>query len=414
MWRLQTVWSAVKISKMRKYKQVLVGITGGIAAYKSPDLVRRLRDRGADVRVVMTESASEFITPLTLQAVSGHPVHQYLLNAEAESGMGHIELARWAEMIVIAPGTANFIAKMASGKADDLLTTLILASEADIALAPAMNRQMWQSPITQENLGTLIQRGVRIIGPAEGGQACGETGLGRMTEPDEIAQELLGDGIPKLLAGMRVVMTAGPTWEAIDPIRGITNRSSGKMGFALAQAATDFGAEVILISGPVSLETPIGVERIDVVSTQDMFTAVHDHIKNADIFIGVAAVSDYRPVIISKQKIKKVQDSMELKLIRNPDILSSVAKLEDPPFTIGFAAETERIDEYARTKLTSKKVNLIVANNVAGEESAFDNDYNRVTIHAQNQTIPIERKDKYQLSVELLEIVASLLGCKNS
>ncbi|MCY4050473.1 MAG: bifunctional phosphopantothenoylcysteine decarboxylase/phosphopantothenate--cysteine ligase CoaBC [Gammaproteobacteria bacterium] len=393
---------------MRKNKQVLVGITGGIAAYKSPDLVRRLMDRGADVRVVMTESACEFITPLTLQAVSGHPVHQHLLDAEAESGMGHIELARWAEMIVIAPSTANFIAKMATGKADDLLTTLILASKAEIVVAPAMNRQMWQNPTTQENLETLIERGVRIIGPAEGGQACGEIGLGRMTEPDEIAQELLGDGIPKSLTGVRVVLTAGPTWEAIDPVRGITNRSSGKMGFALAEAASDFGAEIILISGPVSLETPQGVERINVVSSQDMFTAVHEHITNADIFIGVAAVSDYRPVMISEQKIKKVEDSMELKLVRNPDILRSVAELEDPPFTVGFAAETECIDENARIKLTNKRIDMIVANNVAGEEGAFDNDCNQITVHTENQSIPIERKSKYQLSVELLEIIVSL------
>ncbi|MYB33541.1 MAG: bifunctional phosphopantothenoylcysteine decarboxylase/phosphopantothenate--cysteine ligase CoaBC, partial [Gammaproteobacteria bacterium] len=328
---------------MRRNRRILVGVTGGIAAYKSPDLVRRLIDRGGDVRVVMTEAACEFITPLTLQAVSGHPVHQCLLDAEAESGMGHIELARWAEIIVIAPATANFIAGMVSGKADDLLTTLILASEADIAVAPAMNRQMWQNPVTQDNLEVLKQRGVRIIGPAEGGQACGEVGPGRMSEPDEIAQELLGDGMPKLLAGVRITLTAGPTWEAIDPVRGITNRSSGKMGFALAEAARDFGAEVTLISGPVALETPSGVERIDVVSAQDMFDKVQGHIGNADMFIGVAAVSDYRPVLRAENKIKKDTESMELKLIRTPDILRSVAELENPPFTVGFAADTERI-----------------------------------------------------------------------
>ncbi len=393
---------------MRKNRRVLVGITGGIAAYKSPDLVRRLMDRGGDVRVVMTEAACEFITPLTLQAVSGHPVHRCLLDAEAESGMGHIELARWAEIMVIAPGTANFIASMANGKADDLLTSLILASEAEIAVAPAMNRQMWQNPATQDNLQTLRRRGVRIIGPAEGGQACGEVGLGRMSEPDEIARELLGDGVPKLLTGACITLTAGPTWEAIDPVRGITNRSSGKMGFALAEAARDFGAEVTLISGPVALETPSGVERIDVVSAQDMLDRVQEHIGNTDMFIGVAAVSDYRPVLSAENKIKKDRDSMELKLIRTPDILRSVAEIENPPFTVGFAAETERIDQHARSKLVSKKVNMIVANNVAGKEGAFGNDYNTVTVHTHDKSMSIDRNDKYGLSVKILEIAVSL------
>ncbi|MCY4227960.1 MAG: bifunctional phosphopantothenoylcysteine decarboxylase/phosphopantothenate--cysteine ligase CoaBC [Gammaproteobacteria bacterium] len=393
---------------MRRNRRVLVGITGGIAAYKSPDLVRRLIDRGGDVRVVMTEAACEFITPLTLQAVSGHPVHQCLLDAEAESGMGHIELARWAEIIVIAPGTANFIASMASGKADDLLTTLILASEAEIAVAPAMNRQMWQNPATRVNLEVLKRRGVRIIGPAEGGQACGEVGLGRMSEPDDVAQELLGDGAPKLLAGVRIMLTAGPTWEAIDPVRGITNRSSGKMGFALAEAARDFGAEVALITGPVGLETPSGVERIDVMSAQDMLDAVQEHVSTADMFIGVAAVSDYRPVMSAENKIKKDAEFMQLKLARTPDILRSVAELENPPFTVGFAAETECIDQNAKAKLASKKINMIVANNVAGKEGAFGNDYNEVTVHTCDESMPIGRNDKYGLSVTILEIAASL------
>ena len=395
---------------MRRNRRVVVGITGGIAAYKSPDLVRRLIERGGDVRVVMTEAACEFITPLTLQAVSGHPVHKCLLDAESESGMGHIDLARWAEIIVVAPGTANFLASMVNGKADDLLTTLILASEAEIAVAPAMNRQMWQNPVTQHNLKLLKQRGVRIVGPSEGGQACGEVGLGRMSEPDEIARELLGDGVPKLLAGMRITLTAGPTWEAIDPVRGITNRSSGKMGFALAQAARDFGAEVTLISGPVELDTPSGVERIDVVSAQDMLDRVREHISSTDMFIGVAAVSDYRPVSSAENKIKKNMESMELQLVRTPDILRSVAELENPPFTVGFAAETERIDQHAKSKLASKKVNLIVANNVAGKEGAFGNDYNEVTVHTHDKSIPIGRNDKYGLAVKILEIAASL--CK--
>ncbi len=394
---------------MRRNRRVLVGVTGGIAAYKTPDLVRRLAERGGDVRVVMTEAACEFITPLTLQAVSGHPVHRFLLDAEAESGMSHIELARWAELIVIAPGTANFIAGMAGGKAGDLLTTLILASEAEIAVAPAMNRQMWQNSATRDNLETLRQRGVLIIGPGEGGQACGEIGLGRMKEPDDIAQELLGDGMPKLLAGVRVVLTAGPTWEAIDPVRGITNRSSGKMGFALAEAARDFGAEVTLVCGPVERASPPGIKRVDVISALDMFKAVQEQISDADVFIAVAAVSDYRPAESAGQKIKKVRDSMELELIRNPDILDMVAMLENPPFTIGFAAETERMNEHAKSKLASKKVNMIVANNVSGENGAFGNDYNEVTVHTPEISMPISRNDKYGLSVSILEMAASML-----
>ena len=393
---------------MRRNSRILVGVTGGIAAYKSPDLVRRLVERGGDARVVMTEAACEFITPLTLQAVSGHPVHQYLLDAEAESGMSHIDLARWAEIIVVAPATANFIAKMASGKADDLLTALILASEAEIVVAPAMNRQMWQNRATQDNLAELKKRGVRVIGPAAGGQACGEVGLGRMSEPDEIAQELLGDGVPKLLAGAHVVLTAGPTWEAIDPVRGITNHSSGKMGFALAEAARDFGAQVTLISGPVQLETPPGIKRIDVVSAQDMLKAVQQHIGQADMFVGVAAVSDYRPASSAKQKIKKNKETMELELVKNPDILSTVAALDNPPFTIGFAAETESIDENARSKLKNKQVNMIVANDVGDEGGVFGNQYNEVTVHCLDQSISLGRHDKYGLAASILEIAVSL------
>lgn len=393
---------------MRRNSRVLVGITGGIAAYKSPDLVRRLVERGGDVRVVMTDAACEFITPLTLQAVSGHPVHQHLLDAEAESGMGHIELARWAETIVIAPATANFIAKMVKGDADDLLAALVLAADAEIAVAPAMNQKMWQNQATQRNLAQLKARGIRIIGPAEGGQACGDVGLGRMSEPDAIAQELLGDGVPKLLAGTQVVVTAGPTWEAIDPVRGITNHSSGKMGFALAEAARDFGARATLIAGPVKLETPLGVTRIDVVSAVDMLEAVLANIAAVDMFVGVAAVTDYRPAANAKHKIKKDKQAMQFDLVRNPDILSTVAALDDPPFTIGFSAETERVDEHAKSKLKDKHINMIVANDVGGADGAFGNTHNQATVHYPGKSIPLKRNDKYGLSVRILEIAVSL------
>jgi phosphopantothenoylcysteine decarboxylase/phosphopantothenate--cysteine ligase len=387
---------------IHKNIRILVGVTGGIAAYKSPELVRRLKERGADVRVVMTEAAAEFITPLTLQAVSGHPVFRHLLDADAESGMGHIELARWAEMIVVAPTTANFMAKFAQGKADDMLSALVLASEATLVVAPAMNQQMWQNPATRHNLEVLRSRGVRIIGPGEGDQACGETGPGRMTEPEMIAQQLLGDMAPRLLAGKKVVITAGPTWEAIDPVRGITTHSSGKMGFAIADAANDFGADVVMVCGPVNLDTPSGIDRIDVQSARQMYDQVFAHMENCDIFIGVAAVADYRPADIAVQKIKKSDDEMTIRLIKNPDILSQVAARENRPFTVGFAAETENLVENARKKLQSKKVDLIVANDVSGAQCAFGNDSNAVTLVHEGGEINLERTDKYNLAVQII------------
>ncbi|WP_424948350.1 bifunctional phosphopantothenoylcysteine decarboxylase/phosphopantothenate--cysteine ligase CoaBC [Candidatus Spongiihabitans sp.] len=393
---------------IHKNKRILVGITGGIAAYKSPDLVRRLMERGADVRVIMTDAAKEFIAPLTLQAVSGHPVFQHsvfqhALDAEAESGMGHIELARWAEMIVVAPATANFMAKAAHGEADDLLSTLVLASEADLVIAPAMNQQMFSSPATQDNLAVLRARGVTIIGPAAGDQACGETGPGRMTEPEDIAQQLLGDGIPQLLAGKTVLVTAGPTWEAIDPVRGITNRSSGKMGFAVADAAKDFGATVVIVCGPVSICAPVGIEKIDVQSATQMQKAVMSQIGSCDIFIGVAAVADYRPVKVADQKIKKDNDEMVITLVKTPDILSAVARSKPKPFTVGFAAETENLIENSRKKLKAKNLDMIVANDVSGDDSAFGNDSNAVTIiHKQGEVI-LERTDKYRLAIQIIE-----------
>lgn len=412
------------VSTIRKNKRILVGVTGGIAAYKSPDLVRRLLERGADVRVVMSASARAFITPLTLQAVSGHPVFQHLLDADAESGMGHIELARWAEMIVVAPATAHFISKVAHGEADDLLSTLILASEAELIVAPAMNQQMWLSRATQENLKVLEARGIRRIGPAQGDQACGENGPGRMTEPEQIAQQILGDGIPQLLAGKSVLLTAGPTWEAIDPVRGVTNHSSGKMGFAVARAARDYGAEVTLVSGPVHLETPTGVRRIDVVSARQMHDQVMQNVACADIFIGVAAVADYRPVQEAAQKIKKNDRQMTITLVRNPDILTQVAALENRPFTVGFAAETERLMENAGGKLKAKNVDMIVANDVAADGGAFGSEENAATllyweagagVTGVGETdvvdagrITLARTDKYRLAVGIIEKIAEL------
>lgn len=392
-------------------RRVLVGVTGGIAAYKSPELVRRLIDRGCDVRVVMTRGAGSFITPLTLQAVSGHPVHEHLLDADAESGMGHIELARWAELVVVAPATANFIARIAHGQADDLLTTLVLATTAEVAVAPAMNRQMWLHPATRANLEILDSRGVRIIGPGSGEQACGETGPGRMTEPEEIASILAGDPAELAYAGRRLLVTAGPTWEALDPVRGITNHSSGKMGYALAAAAADQGAEVILVSGPVHLSTPAGVRRIDVRSADEMLAAVLENVAGADVFVSVAAVSDFRPARPAEHKIKKSpgEDTMTLELVRNPDILATVAALDSPPFTVGFAAETRDTLANARDKLVGKGVDVIAANDVGGADSAFDSDRNTVTLVHAGGEIPIPTADKYTVAVDMLREIDRLL-----
>ena len=410
-------------STIHRSKRILVGVTGGVAAYKSPDLVRRLLERGANVRVVMTEAAQAFITPLTLQAVSGHPVFQHLLDTDAESGMGHIELARWAETIVVAPATANFISKVVHGEASDLLSTLILASEAELIIAPAMNQQMWQNQATRENLKILKARGIRTIGPAQGNQACGENGPGRMTEPEQIARQILGDGIPRLLAGKSVLVTAGPTWEAIDPVRGITNRSSGKMGFSVARAAIDFGADVTLVCGPVHLEMPSAVRRINVISAQQMRDQVMQYVDQADIFISVAAVADYRPVQTASQKIKKNNERTTITLTRNPDILAEVAALENRPFTIGFAAETGNLLDNATIKLKAKNVDMIVANDVAGNP-VFDSGDNAVTLlyfrdeenrgRGKVEKVALARTDKYRLAVRILEEITGLLGCNAS
>ena len=410
-----------------KNKRILVGVSGGIAAYKSPVLVRRLVERGCEVRVVMSGAATEFITPLTLQAVSGHPVHQHLLDAEAESGMGHIELARWAEQVVVAPATADFIARLAQGRADDLLSALTLATTAEVVVAPAMNQQMWQHPATQRNLATLVDMGVRIIGPGAGEQACGETGPGRMTEPEEIANLLAGEGHPRLLDGVEVLITAGPTWEAMDPVRGITNHSSGKMGYAMAQAALDFGARVTLVSGPVCMETPRGAGRIDVQSARQMMDAVSANAPKSDLFIAVAAVADYRPAEIAKHKIKKddivdgggkKDERMTIELIRNPDILATVAAMKEGPFTVGFAAETENTLANARQKLKAKGVDVMAANDVVTVDAAdvdadvdnvvFGNDENSVTLIHRDGEVALVKTDKYRLAVQIIEHIVPL------
>lgn len=364
-------------------KHILVGITGGIAAYKSADLVRQFVKAGADVRVVMTPAAKEFITPLTLQALSGNPVSHSLLDENAEMGMGHIELARWADLLVIAPASADFIARLNAGMANDLLSTLCLATDATIALAPAMNEKMWLNKTTQHNLHELQTRhtGMHVFGPAAGEQACGDVGYGRMLEPVEILEASAALFAPKKMTGKKIVITAGPTVEAIDPVRYLSNHSSGKMGYAIAQAAADSGAEVTLISGPVSLETPTGVARINVTSATDMLDAAISNLDNCDIFIGTAAVADYRPSTVADQKIKKDNRDAPpaIELIENPDIIATVANHDSRPSTvIAFAAETQDVENYARRKLTKKSVDAVVANDVSRSDIGFGADINEI------------------------------------
>ena len=358
-----------------------MGVTGGIAAYKSADLVRRLQDDGADVRVVMTRSAQEFITPLTMQALSNHPVHLDLLNTETESVMGHIELARWADVVLIAPATADFIARLTAGHGDDLLTTICLAAECSVIVAPAMNQAMWAKPSTQQNKQLLMQRGVALLEPDVGLQACGETGAGRLMDVQEIVTALASRFKTASLAGRHIVITAGPTREAIDPVRYISNHSSGKQGYALALAGIEAGARVTLISGPTNINPPDRATVIAVQSADEMLAAVMSSISDCDIFIGVAAVADYKPASFERQKIKKSSgNAMELFLIQNQDILKTVANLENRPFTVGFAAETENVIEHARTKLAAKNLDMIIANNVADTSIGFNSDHNETTI----------------------------------
>jgi phosphopantothenoylcysteine decarboxylase/phosphopantothenate--cysteine ligase len=387
-------------------KRVLLGVTGGIAAYKSPDLVRRLREQGAEVQVVLTAGAREFVTPMTFQAVSGREVRSDLWDPEAEKAMSHIELARWAELVIIAPATADFLARLATGQADDLLTTLCLATTAPIALAPAMNRVMWANPATQANVATLQSRGVHIWGPGEGDQACGEVGAGRMLEPTSLAALATSAIAPSgPLAGKRVLLTAGPTRERIDPVRFISNRSSGKMGFAVAAAAREAGADVTIVCGPVAIATPPGVKRIDVESAADMLNAVMKNIDGVDIFVATAAVADYRPASPVECKIKKTSESMDLKMERTIDILATVAARASRPFVVGFAAETDSVDQYARQKLLKKNLDMIAANEV-GHDKVFEKDDNALLVLWRDGRRELPHAPKVALARDLVALIA--------
>ncbi|GAC26941.1 bifunctional phosphopantothenoylcysteine decarboxylase/phosphopantothenate--cysteine ligase CoaBC [Brumicola pallidula] len=394
-------------------KNVLLGISGGIAAYKTPDLVRKFIAQGANVRVVMTDSAKEFVSPLALQAVSGNKISNSLLDEDAEAAMGHIELARWADIFVIAPATANVMAKLTHGLADDLLTTLALATAAPIVIAPAMNQQMWAAPATTENLLKLQHRGVMQIGPASGQQACGDIGYGRMTEPEDIvafvADYFAGQAneAPALFAGKKIMITAGPTREALDPVRYISNHSSGKMGYAIAEAARKMGAHVTLVSGPVNISAPPNVELISVTSAQEMHDAVMRDIQQQDIFIACAAVADFRLADIPTHKVKKKDGILTLSFEPNPDILQAVAAQARPPFTLGFAAETNDIEAYAKSKLERKKLNMIAANDVSLSGLGFNSDRNALTVITKNSKISLPATSKYRLAIELLKLLNS-------
>ncbi len=390
-------------------KRVVLGVTGGIAAYKSAELIRQLTKIGAEVRVVMTSAACEFITPLTLQALSHNPVHLDLLDTRAEAAMGHIELAKWADLVLVAPATADFMARLAGGHADDLLTTLCLATSAPLCLAPAMNQGMWRDSKTQQNCQELLERNIRLFGPADGSQACGDIGPGRMLDPELIVEQTAELFKSEILSGINLMITAGPTREEIDPVRYLSNHSSGKMGYALAEAAVEAGAKVTLISGPVNLPVPERVGCIDVISARDMHQAVHDNIQGHDIFIGCAAVSDYRPEEAFREKIKKDPDntneSLEIRLVRNPDIIASVTAIDEPPFVVGFAAETSDVLAYAADKLKRKKLNLVVANDVSDSEIGFSSDNNEVVVLGDNLEEPLPRASKKVLSRKLLNII---------
>ena len=391
----------------RRPVRILLGVTGGIAAYKSPDLVRRLRERGAEVQVVMTAGAGRFVTALSLQAVSGRPVRKTLWDEAAEAAMGHIELARWADAVLVAPATADFLARLAHGRADDLLTTLCLATTAPVHLAPAMNQQMWANAATVANVALLKDRGVRILGPGEGSQACGETGTGRMLEPEDLTLLVLSRlAADRVLEGLKVVVSAGPTQERLDPVRFISNRSSGKMGFAVAEAARDAGARVVLVSGPVNLDVPPGLEFVAVESARQMRDAVHQALPGADIYIGAAAVADYQASTVAMQKIKKTSERLTLELVRAPDILASVGALAgDRPFVVGFAAETENLEENARAKLTHKGVDMIAANRV-GDALAFDRDDNSLLVLWAGGREEIPTCGKPELARRLVALIA--------
>lgn len=384
--------------------RILLGVTGGIAAYKAVEILRLLRKGGAEVRVVMTRAATEFVGPLTFQALSGHPVRVDVLDADEESAMGHIRLARWADLVLVAPASADFMARLRAGMADDLLTTLCLATTAPVWLAPAMNQAMWAHAATRENTEALRQRGITLIGPAEGDQACGETGPGRLAEPTRIVERLFGFSQDRAMAGLRVLISAGPTREAIDPVRYLTNRSSGKMGYALALAAQAIGAEVRLVSGPTSLAVPDVSEVARVESARDMHAAVLQWAPWADIYIGAAAVADYAPTA-APEKIKKNADEMELRLIRNPDILADVARIEQRPFCVGFAAETNDLEQYARGKLAAKHIDVVAANPV-GAGLGFDVDDNALFVCWAGGETRLPRAPKSVLARQLLNLIA--------
>ena len=392
-------------------KKILLGISGGIAAYKSADLVRRLKERGAEVRVILTPAAAEFITPLTLQALSGNPVGQSLLDPAAEAAMGHIELAKWADFILVAPASADVIARITHGMANDLLTTCILASSAPLAIAPAMNQQMYKNIATQANLATLISRNIHIFGPNAGEQACGDVGPGRMLEPLQLVDAVIGvlaTPAQQPLQGVKVTITAGPTREAIDPVRYISNHSSGKMGYALAAAAAALGADVTLISGPVQLAAPTGVTRIDVTTAEQMYVSSMQQASNSDIFIGCAAVADFRVAALASQKIKKTADNdgLTLQLVKNPDIIASVAALTaQRPFTVGFAAETEKVAEYARQKLQKKNLNLICANDVSDPALGFNSEQNAITVYSNTAEFALGQRSKTDLAQALISLI---------
>ena len=405
------------------HKNIILAVTGGIAAYKSAILVRRLKDYGFDVRVVMTQGAQAFITPLTFQALSGNPVHTELLDPEAEAGMGHIELARWADLVLVAPASCDSIAKFANGLADDLLSTLYLATKAPVWVAPAMNQQMWAAKATQRNLKTLVEDGVHVLMPDTGEQACGDVGLGRMPEPEDLARQVAAYfhkaqcAIAEkfgLLAGKRGTITAGPTREAIDPVRYISNHSTGKMGFALAAACYAAGAKVTLVAGPVSLDTPNGVQRMNVSTAMQMLDVSMNQLKEGcDIFIATAAVADYRVAQVAYHKIKKAGDELTVSLVKNPDIVATIAQQQQRPFMVGFAAETQNVEEYAAGKLVAKKLDMIACNDVSRPDIGFASDENAMTVFfAQSYHMnkrELEKASKQEISQQLVESIADAL-----
>jgi phosphopantothenoylcysteine decarboxylase/phosphopantothenate--cysteine ligase len=413
----QTATASTATSTLQS-KNILLGVTGGIAAYKSAYLVRRLKDAGFAVRVVMTAGAQAFVTPLTFQALSGEPVHTSLLDPEAEAGMGHIELARWADLVLVAPASANAISRITAGAADDLLTTVILATAAPVFVSPAMNQQMWQNQITQRNLQTLRDFGIQVIAPDSGSQACGDIGEGRMPEPEDLVAMLQkhfqGAASTEVtttnesLKGKHVVITAGPTREALDPVRYVSNHSSGKMGFALAEACRDAGARVTLLAGPVSLATPAGIERINIVSARDLLFASEKIVDaGCDVFIATAAVADYRAEHIADQKIKKQGDSLTLTLVKNPDVVATIAQHAKRPFMVGFAAETQRMEEYARGKLDSKLLDMIACNDVSRGDIGFASDDNAMTVFFSDrfgfEKVILDKANKHQIADRLVE-----------